>query len=58
MGATSDNYEIITSGVTYTIASDFVNNSHHQIVKIVFGNTGDVVNNISSDTPLPVGTVS
>lgn len=55
MGATSDNYEIITSGVTYTIASDYVNSAHHQIVKIVFGSTGDVVKNISSDTPLPVG---
>jgi len=54
MGATSDTYNIVTSGITYTIASDFVNNSHHQLVKIVYG-TGDNVTNINSDTPLPVG---
>lgn len=54
MGATSDTYNIVTSGVTYTIASDYVNSAHHQLVKIVYG-TGDNVTNINSDTPLPVG---
>ena len=54
MGATSDNYLISTDGITYTIASDYVNNTHHQLVKIVYG-TGDNVTNINSDTPLPVG---
>ena len=59
MGATSDNYEIVTGGTTYTIASDYVNpfggeTAHFQIVKAVYG-TGDSVTNISSDTPLPVG---
>jgi hypothetical protein len=54
MGATSDNYEIITSGTTYTIASDYVNSAHHQLAKIVYGNN-DTVTNVSSDTPLPVG---
>jgi hypothetical protein len=58
MGATSDNYEIVTGGTTYTIASDYVNpfggeTAHFQIVKAVYG-TGDSVTNISSDTPLPV----
>jgi len=57
MGATSDNYEIVTGGTTYTIASDYVNpfgggTAHFQIVKAVYG-TGDSVTNISSDTPLP-----
>jgi hypothetical protein len=54
MGATSDNYEIITSGTTYTIASDYVNSAHHQLAKIVYGNN-DTVTNVSGDTPLPVG---
>ena len=54
MGATSDTYNIVTSGITYTIASDYVNSAHHQLVKIVYG-TGDNVTNINSDTPLPVG---
>ncbi len=54
MGATSDTYNIVTSGVTYTIASDYVNSAHHQLVKIVYG-TGDNVTNINSNTPLPVG---
>lgn len=58
MGATSDNYQIVTGGTTYTIASDYVNpfggeTAHFQIVKAVYG-TGDSVTNISSDTPLPV----
>ena len=41
MGATSDNYEIVTSGITYTIASDYVNiisgggeTAHFQYIKI------------------------
>lgn len=54
MGATSDNYDIVTSGTTYTIASDYVNSAHHQLVKIVYG-TGDVVRNVDGDTPLPTG---
>jgi len=54
MGATSDNYEIITSGTTYTIASDYVNSAHHQLAKIVYGNN-DTVTSVSGDTPLPVG---
>jgi len=58
MGATSDNYEIVTGGTTYTIASDYVNpfggeTAHFQIVKAVYG-TGDTVTNIDSNTPLPV----
>ena len=58
MGATSDNYEIVTGGTTYTIASDYVNpfggeTAHFQIVKAVYG-TGDSITNISSDTPLPI----
>jgi hypothetical protein len=58
MGATSDNYEIVTGGITYTIASDYVNpfggeTAHFQIVKTVYG-TDDSVTNITTDTPLPV----
>ena len=54
MGATSDNYLISTDGITYTISSDYVNSAHHQLVKIVTG-TGDTVQYVDSDTPLPVG---
>jgi hypothetical protein len=54
MGATSDNYLINTDGITYTISSDYVNNAHHQLVKIVTG-TGDKVQYINSDTPLSAG---
>lgn len=58
MGATSDNYQIVTGGTTYTIASDYVNpfggeTAHFQIVKAVYG-TGDQVVNITDSTPLPV----
>jgi hypothetical protein len=54
MAETSDNYDIVTSGITYTIASDYVNTAHHQIVKIAYGadNTATYVN---GSTPLPVG---
>jgi len=60
MGATSDNYNIITSGTTYTIASDYVKpvgageTAHHQIVKVAYG-ANDTVNYVSSNAPLPVG---
>lgn len=54
MGATSDNYLISTDGITYTIASDYVNSAHHQLAKIVYG-TGGFVNSVDADTPLPVG---
>jgi|694.fasta_scaffold00624_2 hypothetical protein len=60
MGATSDNYNIVTSGTTYTIASDYVKpvgageTAHHQIVKVAYG-TNDTVNYVSSNAPLPVG---
>ena len=42
MGATSDNYDIVTSGTTYTIASDYVKPSggetaHFQMVKLAYG---------------------
>jgi hypothetical protein len=54
MGATSDNYLISTDGITYTVASDYVNSAHHQLAKIVYG-TGGFVNSVDADTPLPVG---
>jgi hypothetical protein len=60
MGATSDNYNIVTSGTTYTIASDYVKpvgageTAHHQIVKVAYG-ANDTVNYVSSNAPLPVG---
>lgn len=56
MGATSDNYDIVTSGTTYTIASTFVNNAHHQRVQIVYGQTG-AINEVTSGTGLPVNLV-
>ena len=31
MGATSDNYDIVTSGTTYTIASDYVKKKAEQV---------------------------
>lgn len=60
MAATSDNYSIVTEGVSYTIASDFVKPSgagetaHHQIVKVAYG-ANDTVNYVSNNEPLPVG---
>jgi len=59
MGATSDNYQIVTSGITYTIASDYVNplggeTAHFQIVKIAHG-ANDTVTFTSGNNPLPVG---
>lgn len=60
MGATSDNYDIVTSGITYTIASDFVKplgacaEAHHQIVKIAYG-LNDTARYVSNTNPLPVG---
>ncbi len=58
MGATSDNYEIVTGGITYTIASDYVNpfgggTAHFQIVKAVYGDD-NTATSITSSTPLPV----
>lgn len=58
MGATSDNYQILTSGTTYTIASDYVNASdgetaHFQVVKIAHG-ANDTATYASSANPLPV----
>lgn len=60
MAATSDNYTIVTSGTTYTIASDYVKpvgageTAHHQIVKVAYG-ANDTVNYVSNTAPLPVG---
>ena len=59
MGATSDNYEIITDGITYTIASDYVkpasgSTAHFQVVKVAYG-IDDTVNPVSADYPMPVG---
>lgn len=59
MGATSDNYDIVTSGTTYTIASDYVKpaggeTAHFQYVKLSFG-AGDTVSFVNGSTPLPVG---
>jgi len=60
MAATSDNYTIVTSGTTYTIASDYVKPSgagetaHHQIVKVAYG-ANDTVNYVSNIAPMPVG---
>ena len=60
MAATSDNYSIVTEGVSYTIASDYVKPSgagetaHHQIVKVAYG-ADDTVNYVSNNAPLPVG---
>lgn len=60
MAATSDNYSIVTEGVSYTIASDYVKPSgagetaHHQIVKVAYG-ANDTVNYVSNSAPLPVG---
>ena len=61
MGATSDNYEIVTGGITYTIASDYVNpfggqTAHFQVFKIAHG-ANNTVNNVTTETPLPVGIV-
>lgn len=59
MGATSDNYNIVTSGTTYTIASDYVKPSggetaHFQMVKLAYG-ANDSVFYTSASSPLPVG---
>jgi hypothetical protein len=54
MAATSDNYEIVTDGISYTIASDYVNTAHHQIVKIAYG-LNDTIIYASESAPLPVG---
>tara|TARA_B110000503_G_C7156255_1_gene417446 strand:- start:86 stop:1804 length:1719 start_codon:yes stop_codon:yes gene_type:complete len=60
MAATSDNYNIVTSGITYTIAADYVKpvgageTAHHQIVKVAYG-ANDTVTYVSGSTPLPVG---
>ena len=60
MAATSDNYNIVTSGTTYTIASDYVKpvgageTAHHQIVKVAYG-ANDTVTYVSGSAPLPVG---
>ena len=60
MAATSDNYDIVTSGITYTIAADYVKpegageTAHHQIVKVAYG-ANDTVIYASTSTPLPVG---
>ena len=60
MGATSDNYAIVTSGTTYTIASDYVKpagageTAHFQVVKVAHG-ADNTVNYASSSAPLPVG---
>lgn len=60
MAATSDNYTIVTSGTTYTIASDYVKpvgageTAHHQIVKIAYG-ANDTVTYVSGSAPMPVG---
>lgn len=53
MGATSDNYDIVTSGTTYTIASSFVNDAHHQRVQIVYGASGSAID-VTSGNGLPV----
>lgn len=60
MAATSDNYNIVTSGITYTIAADYVKpegageTAHHQIVKVAYG-ADDTVIYASTSAPLPVG---
>ena len=54
MAATSDNYDIVTDGISYTIASDYVNTAHHQIVKIAYG-LNDTITYVSGSAPLPVG---
>jgi hypothetical protein len=59
MAETSDNYMIATNGISYTIASDYVNTpsgetAHHQIIKIAYG-ADDTVTYASTSTPLPVG---
>lgn len=60
MAATSDNYNIVTSGITYTIASDYVKplgageTAHHQIVKVAYG-ADNTVTYVSGSAPLPVG---
>lgn len=56
MGATSDNYDIVTSGITYTIASAFVNDAHHQRVQIGYGATGSF-SEITATSGLPVDIV-
>jgi hypothetical protein len=56
MGATSDNYDIVTSGTTYTIASDFVNDAHYQINKVAFG-TNDTAILVSEFDGLPVNII-
>jgi len=59
MGATSDNYDIVTSGTTYTIASDYVKPSggetaHFQVMKLAYGADNSVFYT-SGSSPLPVG---
>jgi len=59
MGATSDNFQIVTSGTTYTIASDFVKptggeTAHFQLMKVAYG-ADNTANYVSNSTPLPVG---
>jgi len=59
MGATSDNYQIVTSGTTYTIASDYVKptggeTAHFQLMKVAYG-ADNTANYVSNSTPLPVG---
>jgi hypothetical protein len=57
MGATSDNYNIVTSGTTYTIASSFVNDAHHQRVQIVYGASGSAID-VTASNGLPVTLVN
>ena len=56
MGATSDNYNIVYSGTTYTIASTFVNDAHHQRVQILYGQTG-AISEVTTAAGLPVNLV-
>lgn len=62
MGATSDNYQIsdfvwdgfsLYTGDTYTIASTFVNDAHHQRVQIGYGTTSGF-SEITTSSGLPV----
>lgn len=59
MSATSDNYNIVSNEINYTIASDYVKvgageTAHHQIFKLAYG-ADNTVNYVNSATPLPVG---
>jgi hypothetical protein len=57
MGATSDSIQITTSGITASIATDYVGTGgitgHYQLIKLAYG-TDAVATMVNSTNPLPV----